>query len=487
MELGFLGHQSWRVCSGDVTILIDPVLGEHMGHRTRVPVHPPRTIDIAALLPVDLILLSHAHNDHTELASLAQLPREVPVLVAPLMPSVVVRAIERLGFSVHRADPEIGLSAGPLHVQVLSGPRRAPVSEGRVAQVLLTETTESGSVSVLVGVDTPISGSTIQAIQAGRLPLPDAVLVANNTQIPPHGIIGSSRDLLGPDPAEGFAGLDLLHELCVQYVAKLPRPPTIVLCGGGFLDTHELGVPYLFDDHPSLARLAGTLGAGRTVLGPVPGETLQLSTLDGSLAIEGGTMSAVTLHHDRLAEIRARPIPTGPLPLRSVLPALAPAAWTAALARVDLDLNQLVPLLMAHLQGDAILGCHRWRGHTLGPQRLLVRLVDGPVEPVAWRALDLCEGCFVPIEHVDESTLLDVWPFGLEIALQDLDGLFRGTLVVWDVLGMALRHWSACGPGMARFLCAVFSEAARPSATATALAQQLTDLGVPTDSHDLHA
>ena len=236
MELGFLGHQSWRVRSGDVTILVDPVLGEHMGHRTRVPVHPPRTIDIAALLPVDMVILSHEHNDHTDLGSLAQLPREVPILVAPLMPSVVVRAIERLGFTVHRADPEIGLSAGALHVQILPGPRRAPVSEGRVAQILLTETSEtseSGALTVLMGVDTPISGATIQAIQTGRLPIPDVVLVANNTQIPPYGIIGSGRDLLGPDPAEGFAGVDLIHELCVQYVAQLPRPPAIVLCGGG--------------------------------------------------------------------------------------------------------------------------------------------------------------------------------------------------------------------------------------------------------------
>ena len=68
MDLGFLGHQSWWIRSGDVTLLVDPVLGATMGHRTRLPIHPPRTIDPAVLLPVDLVVLTHEHNDHTDLA-----------------------------------------------------------------------------------------------------------------------------------------------------------------------------------------------------------------------------------------------------------------------------------------------------------------------------------------------------------------------------------------------------------------------------------
>ena len=485
MELGFLGHQSWWVRSGDVTLLIDPVLGKTMGHRTRLPVHPPRTVRVPDLLPIDLVVLTHEHNDHTDLASLALLPCEIPILVAPLMPSVVVRAIERLGFTVHRADPDVGLSAGPLHVQMLPGARHAPVSEGRVAQIMLTETNESGTLAVLLGVDTTISRRTLEAVRTGALPTPDAVVVSNNTQIPPPGVIGSGRDLLGPDPAAGFVGLELLRELCVTYTAGLPGAPTIILSGGGFVDTHELGVPYCFDDHPRLAAWASELSIERTVVGPLPGQVLHLAARAQGRPVSVQAHPAVTLHTEQLAELRARPSPTGPLPLRTVLPTLAPADWDAALVRVDDALNALVKPLMAHPQGDAMLGCHHWNDRVVGPLRLLLRLADGPDGLVVWRALDLCESRFVPLDDVEEATILQDWPFGLELGLQDLDGLLSGELLIWDVLGVALRHWSACGPGMASALCALLSEAARPQATAVALSAQLTALGCPTEPRQL--
>ncbi|HCH66598.1 MAG TPA: hypothetical protein DFR83_27580, partial [Deltaproteobacteria bacterium] len=291
--------------------------------------------------------------------------------------------------------------------------------------------------------------------------------------------------LLGPDPAVGFVGLALLRELCVTYTAELPIPPTIILSGGGFVDTHELGVPYCFDDHPKLAAWASELSHERTVVGPVPGQVLQLVPHAHGRPISVQSHPAVTSDPERLAKLRARPRPVGPLPLRTVLPSLDPAGWSAALTRVDRSLQALVAPLMAHPQGDAILGCHRWNDRVVGPHRVLLRLVDGPDGRVAWRALDLRESRFVALDGIDEATILQVWPFGIEVGLQDLDGLLSGTLLIWDVLGVALRHWSAHGPGMASALCALLSEAARPEATAVALADQLNALGHPTHPEQL--
>jgi hypothetical protein len=483
MELLFLGHQSWWVRSGDVTVLIDPVLTDHFGHRTSLPVHPPRDLDVDGLLPIDLVVLSHEHNDHLDLPSLARLPRAVPILVAPLLPGVFVRAIERLGFSVHRADPEVALSAGLLSIQLLPGASRAPVSEGRVAQILLTERLGEEPSTVLIGVDTAISSHTTRAMHRGELPTPDLVIVANNTQLPPPGVVGSSRDLLAPDPGEGFVGIHLLQDLCIRYVAELPRPPTIALCGGGFLDTHELGVPYAFDNHPHLAGLARALAPGRPVLGPEPGDRLHIKA--GHIQLIQQAHPAVRLREDELAARRARPAPQGLLPLRSVLPTLSELEWSAALARLDRALDDWVPALLAHPQGDAIVGCNRFRERSMGPRRCLVCLVGGPAGEVAWRALDLLEGRFVHIETIDQSTILDDWPFGFEAFAQDLDAVLTGNLVVWDVLGVALRHWSASGPGMASVLCSTLSESVRPAATARALASVLTQLGVPTGPEEL--
>ena len=485
LDLLFIGHQTWCVRHTDVTVLIDPILGDTMGHRARLPVHPPRTVDLPALGPIDLVVLTHEHNDHTDLRSLHRLDRTVPVLVAPLMPAVVVRAVERLGFTVHRADPDVALDAGGLQLQLLPGGRHFPVGEGRVAQVLLTATTAAGPVTVLVGVDTVVSAHTASRMHSGHLPAPHAVIVANNTQIPPLGVLGSVRDLLGSDPADGFTGLALLRELCVDYVASLPGTPAVLLCGGGFLDTHELGVPYRFDDHPRLAALARSLSFGRPVFGPQPGDLLRLSRTDSGVAFDEDTHPAVTVDDTLAAAIRARPTPTGPLPLRSVLPDLPLADRAAALQRVDRALNALVPQLLTHPSGAAIVACHHHAGRTVGPRRLLVRLVGGPDGAVVWRALDLTESCFVPVTSIDEARVFDDWPFGFEVFLQDLDALLEGSLVVWDVLSIALRHWSADGPGVAHFLCAALGEAVRPRATAQVLARELTHLGVPTRAAQL--
>ena len=482
LTLSFLGHQSWSLRAGDVHVLVDPVLGDTMGHITRLPIHPPRDIDIDALLPIDLVVLSHAHDDHVDLPSLARLPTTIPILVAPLMPEVVVRAVQRLGFVVHRGEPGLPLTAGPLTLTLLPGAARFPVSEGRVAQVLVTAQSAESSVTALLGVDTPISSTTRALVTAGSLPAPDAVIVANNTQIPPIGIIGSGRNLLQEDPADGFVGLDLIRELCVDYVSGLPGPPAVILCGGGFLDAHELETPYAYDDHAQLAELARALSGGRGVFGPAPGEGLRLQRdATGTCTCTPVKEPATVLRREDLANRRAHPPKTGPLPLRSVLPDLpTPDDWQTSLARVDDALNALVPQLLAHPLGEAILGCHWWRGHWLGGRRLLLRLVGGPDGTEAWRALDLPSSRFVKLDAVERSSLFDHWPFGVEVFLQDLEGLIQGHLVVWDVLGVALRHWSPPGPEIPAFLCSTLAESVRVDRTAQRLARQLTALGTPT-------
>ena len=485
LELVFLGHQSWWVRHRDVSVLIDPILGETIGHRTRLAVHPPRRVDLSALGPVDLVVLTHEHNDHVDLASLARIGPETPILVAPLMPAVVVRAVERLGRTVHRAQPGVGLSAGGLHVELLPGGRRAPVGEGRVAQVLLSVDDGAGAVTVLIGVDTVVSDHTRAELATGALPAPDLVVVANNTQVPPVGVVGSGRDLLSHPAGEETTGLDVLRDLCVDYVAGLPGAPAVALCGGGFMDTHELGVPYRFDDHPTLVALGRQLAPDRRWFGPGPGGVLRLrSTADG-VRIDTDVHPCVVVDEEALAERRRRAPPTGPLPLRSVLPFPPAEVVPDTLERVDRALAHLLPALWTHPLGDAIVGCHRHAGAWCGPRRLLVRLICRADGTGVWRALDLAESAFVVQESVDVEGVLAEWPFGFEVCLQDLDALLDGQLVVWDVLGVALRHWSATGPDVAAFLCAALGEASRPRATARVLAGTLSALGIPTRATDL--
>ena len=121
----------------------------------------------------------------------------------------------------------------------------------------------------------------------------------------------------------------------------------------------------------------------------------------------------------------------------------------------------------------------------MGGQRMLLHLVGGPDGSDVWRALDLPLGRFVTVESPDQSSILDDWPYGLEVFLQDLEGLMNGELDVWDVLGVALRHWSPPGPSIPEFFCLTFAESVRVEGTALRLAHTLSELGRPTCADQL--
>ena len=73
--LSYVGHSTLLLEAGGARFLTDPVLGPGIGHiRRRVPA--PR---IESLLPLDAVLLSHAHHDHLHPRSLRRVARDCPV------------------------------------------------------------------------------------------------------------------------------------------------------------------------------------------------------------------------------------------------------------------------------------------------------------------------------------------------------------------------------------------------------------------------
>jgi L-ascorbate metabolism protein UlaG (beta-lactamase superfamily) len=103
-RLSFVGHASWLIQTGGLNILVDPIWSKraspfrHLGPRR---VNDPG-IAFADLPPIDLVLVSHAHYDHLDVATLSRLAAaHRPRVIAPLGNDAIMR----------RHDPAIAAEA----------------------------------------------------------------------------------------------------------------------------------------------------------------------------------------------------------------------------------------------------------------------------------------------------------------------------------------------------------------------------------------
>jgi L-ascorbate metabolism protein UlaG (beta-lactamase superfamily) len=88
LTAAWLGHATVLLNFFGSRVLTDPVLESRIGIGRGLAKLGPRRLIAPALQtrelpPLDLMLLSHAHMDHTDLGTLRTLPRDVPVVVQP--------------------------------------------------------------------------------------------------------------------------------------------------------------------------------------------------------------------------------------------------------------------------------------------------------------------------------------------------------------------------------------------------------------------
>ncbi|MCZ2846542.1 MBL fold metallo-hydrolase [Modestobacter sp. VKM Ac-2978] len=108
-SLRFLGHSTVRVELAGRTVLTDPLLTHRLGPLRRVV---PRLAP-EAWAGVDLVVVSHLHNDHLHLPSLRRLGRSTPIVV----PRGAGRWLTRHGFTaVEELGPGASLTDGGLTV-----------------------------------------------------------------------------------------------------------------------------------------------------------------------------------------------------------------------------------------------------------------------------------------------------------------------------------------------------------------------------------
>src|ERR1700722_15955693 len=123
LSVTFLGHQGWLVRSGEATLLVDPLLREDFGdiHALGYRVFPPRRLDLAKLPPVDAVVLSHEHDDHFDIPSLATLSRSIPVHLSARSSTAAKTILATMGFTVHPLAPGMPLPFGDLELTPFAG------------------------------------------------------------------------------------------------------------------------------------------------------------------------------------------------------------------------------------------------------------------------------------------------------------------------------------------------------------------------------
>ena len=100
-SLTWVGHSTVLLELDGVRFLTDPLLRTRMAHLRRV-----QPVDSTALGQIDAVLISHAHYDHLDIASLRRLDARIPV-VAPLGSGSVLRRADRERVREVEVDEEV--------------------------------------------------------------------------------------------------------------------------------------------------------------------------------------------------------------------------------------------------------------------------------------------------------------------------------------------------------------------------------------------
>jgi hypothetical protein len=450
VKLTFLGHQGWLIQAGDYRLLIDPILAPWFRNsaHSRVWVHPPRRIDLAALGRVDGVYFSHEHEDHFHIASIDALPRTTRMFLSGNMSGAAEDVLVDMGFGIERLYAGDQLTLGTELELSLFAPPAAP-SERCVLQPFVRGASLQDSFFNLV--DCGASPDFLEFARKQKLERLGLVCVANNQQ----AVASSTRpNALRPGPATLGDLLEPSAALSAHLgLRALPPARFLAIVGGGF---YEETSPYGLYLNPSQKKLgeviAAYVRAECRVFGPDPGEQVDLTEAAPGQPLPRADF-VVDSSEANAAIARALAVTPPSDPGR-----YDPVTRTRSLGaeqrqRLDEALQSLAVRIASHamhkeMTQQAYAKDERGNRIGYGQGRLLLRLLHEPDALVYEYVPSRARFTSLPREP---QRPVDVYPFGFECWASDLLALCCGELSVYELIKHRFRSWEPTQTYLGRF------------------------------------
>jgi hypothetical protein len=165
----YLGWQSWLIANEAHALLLDPLFVNEMGRgspRTRTPMpHGLRRRFVAAEFPaIDAVLLSHEHEDHFNIPSLAGIHRRIPVYLSSRSSSAAHAMVREMGFDLQPLEPGALVDVGTLRVQAFSAACSDLPHEDEWDTLAVHVSDAGGQGNFFTNVDVPVTPQMSRAI-----------------------------------------------------------------------------------------------------------------------------------------------------------------------------------------------------------------------------------------------------------------------------------------------------------------------------------
>lgn len=165
-QVQFIGNATVLLRYGGLTVLTDPNFvhaGDHvhLGYGLTATRRLDPAVELEALPPLDLVLLSHLHGDHFDQVAEARLDRDLPIVTTPH----AARALARRGFrrTVSLAPWErVSVIKPPARVTITSTPgRHGPRPACWLLPPVMGSVVELGPAAAVTALRLWISGDTL--------------------------------------------------------------------------------------------------------------------------------------------------------------------------------------------------------------------------------------------------------------------------------------------------------------------------------------